>query len=61
MTTKPGRVVTYSEELPSIKSHDTLITWFSDFGLERKRQSRHRLVFFSRRGDFRSPKSLLKD
>ena len=48
MTTRPGRVVTCNEELPSIKSHDPLITWSSDFdfsikfvGLERKHLSRH--------------------
>ena len=29
--TKSAKVVTYNEELPSIKSHDSLITWFSDF------------------------------
>ena len=27
MTTKPGRVVTYNEELPSIKLQDPLTTW----------------------------------
>ena len=27
MTTKPGRVDTYKEELPSIKPKDPLITW----------------------------------
>ena len=31
MAAKPGRVVTYNEELPSIKSHDPLITWPKDF------------------------------
>ena len=31
MTAKPGRVVAYNEELPSIKSHYPLITWSSDF------------------------------
>ena len=31
MTTKPGRVVAYNEELSSIKSHYPLITWSSDF------------------------------
>ena len=31
MITKSGRVVAYNEELPSIKSHDPLITWSSDF------------------------------
>ena len=31
MTTRPGRVVAYNEELPSIKSHYPLITWSSDF------------------------------
>ena len=31
MATKPGRLVTYNEELPSIKLYDPLITWFSDF------------------------------
>ena len=31
MATKPGRVVTQNEELSSIKSHDPLITWSSDF------------------------------
>ena len=31
MTTKPGRVFTYNGELPSIKSHDPLIPWSSDF------------------------------
>ena len=30
-TPKPGRVVADIEELPSIKSHDPLITWSSDF------------------------------
>ena len=28
MATKLGRVVTYYEQLPPIKSHDSLITWF---------------------------------
>ena len=52
MDTKLGRVVTYNEELPSILSHDPLITWSSDFdfsytqtygtvGLERKRLILH--------------------
>ena len=27
MATKPGSVVAYNEELPSIKSQDPLITW----------------------------------
>ena len=27
MVTKPGRVVTHNEELPSIKSQDPLIMW----------------------------------
>ena len=27
-----GRAVTCSEEFPSVKSHDPLITWYSDFG-----------------------------
>ena len=27
MATKPGRVVTYNEELPHIKSEDPLIRW----------------------------------
>ena len=31
MATKPGRVVTYNEELPPIKSHDLLIMWSSGF------------------------------
>ena len=31
MATKPGKVVTYNEDLPPIKSHDPLITWSSDF------------------------------
>ena len=31
MATKPGWVVTYNEELPSIKSHHPLITWSCDF------------------------------
>ena len=31
MPTKPGRVVTYNEELPYIKPHDPLITWSSGF------------------------------
>ena len=31
MTTKPGWVVTYNENLPFEKSHDRLITWSSDF------------------------------
>ena len=31
MATKSGRVVTYNDELPSINSHDPLITWSSDF------------------------------
>ena len=31
MATKPGKVVTYNGELPSIKSHDPLIMWSSDF------------------------------
>ena len=31
MTAKPGKEVTYNEELRSIKSHDPLITMFSDF------------------------------
>ena len=31
MATKPGRVVTYNEELLSIKSHDPLIRWSSNF------------------------------
>ena len=31
MSTKPGRVVTCNEELPSIKSHEPLITWSSNF------------------------------
>ena len=31
MATKPGRVVTNNEELPSIKSHDPLMKWSSDF------------------------------
>ena len=29
--TKFGRVVTYDQELPSIKSEDPLITWFCKF------------------------------
>ena len=29
--TKPGRVVTYNEELPSIKSQDPLIIWSCKF------------------------------
>ena len=33
MDTKLGRVVTYNEELPSIQSHDPLITLPSDFDL----------------------------
>ena len=49
MTTKPGRVVTFNEGLPSILSHDPLITWSSDFdfsyiqfvGLECKCLFRH--------------------
>ena len=32
MAIKPGRVVTYNKELPSIKSYDSLITWSSAFG-----------------------------
>ena len=31
MATKPGKVVAYNKELPSVKSHDPLITWSSDF------------------------------
>ena len=31
MATKPDRVVIYNEELSSIKSHDSLIMWSSDF------------------------------
>ena len=31
MAIKPGRVVKYNEELPSMNSHDPLITWSSDF------------------------------
>ena len=31
MVNKPSRMVTYNEELPSIKSHDPLITWDCDF------------------------------
>lgn len=27
MTTKPGRLVTYNKELPSIKSKDSMIKW----------------------------------
>ena len=30
MATKPGKVVIHNEELPSIKSHDFLIKWFSN-------------------------------
>ena len=48
MATKPGRVVIYNKEVPSMKSYDTLITCSSDLdfsynfvGLERKRLSRH--------------------
>ena len=51
--TNPGKVVTYNEEVPSIKSHDPLITWSSVLislirfvGLERKRLSRHRFLFY---------------
>ena len=52
MATKPGVVVTYNEELPSIKSHDPLNTYSSNFhfslqfvGLERKCLSRHQFLF----------------
>ena len=31
MTTKPLKVVTYNEGLLSNKSHDSLITWYSNF------------------------------
>ena len=31
MATKPGKVATYNEELPSRKSYDPLNTWSSDF------------------------------
>ena len=33
MATKPLKVVTYNEELLSKKSHDSLITWYSNFDL----------------------------
>ena len=33
MATKPLKVVTYNEELLSKKSHDPLITWYSNFDL----------------------------
>ena len=53
MATKPGRVVTYNEDLTSIKSHKLVFMWSSnsDFslqfvGLERKRLSCHRLLVF---------------
>ena len=31
MATKPSRVVTYNEQVHSVKSYDFLITWSSDF------------------------------
>ena len=31
MATKPDKVVTYNKKLPSMKSHDPLIAWSSDF------------------------------
>ena len=31
MAIKPDRVVAYNGELPSIKSHEPLITWSYDF------------------------------
>ena len=53
MATKPGRVVTYNEDLTSIKSHKLVFMWSSNFdfslqfvGLERKRLSCHRLLVF---------------
>ena len=36
MATKPSRVVTYSEELPSIKCYEPSITWSSDFDFSYK-------------------------
>ena len=33
MATRPGKVVTYIEELASRKSYDPLTTWSSDFDL----------------------------
>ena len=51
MATKTGKVVVCIEELPSLKSHDPLITWSSDLvffirfaDVERKRLSYHRLL-----------------
>ena len=55
MATKPGRVVTYNKELPSIKSRPfyhvvyllILISLIQFVGLKRKRLSRHRLLVLS--------------
>ena len=52
MATKPGRVVTYNKELPSIKSRPfyhvvmlmILISFIEIVGLERKCLGRHRLL-----------------
>ena len=52
MATKPGRVVTYNKELPSIKSRPfyqvvmlmILISLIEFVGLERKCLGRHRLL-----------------
>ena len=56
MATKPGRVITYYEELPSIKPNEPLIMCSSDFdfslqlvGLECQCLSRHRLLVLKKK------------
>ena len=50
MATKPSRVVTYNEELPSIKSHDLviLISPIRFVGLECKCPSRHQYLILKK-------------
>ena len=36
MTTKPGRIVTYIEKFPPVKSHDLSVTWSCEVRLQIK-------------------------
>ena len=66
MATKLGRVVTYNDVLPSIKSHDPLMTWSCDITSQTKSirsplpQRHQKTTNFGRKETYREGFPLIK-